>query len=332
MAKRHIKLFRYYKEWISVWKSQKIRDVTYVKYEQVQRWLKENAPDLYLDKLTRTDVQKIVNKYGETHELETVKDFLHHIQAPLRDAAYEGWVARDPTYKVVASSQVKHKSTRQMYLEVDEVQRLEKVLKKHYHPIADMCDFDLRTGLRFAEVLGLTPADVDFDKHTVYVNKTWNYKAGCDSDFMETKNKYSHRVITIDSQAEDDLRKNMFGVSKSEPIFVKRWTSWKMTHRTRPPRKSFKKYVAIHNATIDSYLSRLCKEAKVPRVTFHNLRHTHASLLIANGVSIQSVAKRLGHADTTTTQKTYIHLLDEMREKDNKQIVNIMNGLGGHGL
>lgn len=73
MAKRHIKLFRYYKEWISVWKSQKIRDVTYVKYEQVQRWLKENAPDLYLDKLTRTDVQKIVNKYGETHELETVK-------------------------------------------------------------------------------------------------------------------------------------------------------------------------------------------------------------------------------------------------------------------
>ncbi|MEW1574887.1 hypothetical protein [Lactobacillus crispatus] len=37
MAKRHIKLFRYYKEWISVWKSQKIRDVTYVKYEQVQR-------------------------------------------------------------------------------------------------------------------------------------------------------------------------------------------------------------------------------------------------------------------------------------------------------
>lgn len=167
---------------------------------------------------------------------------------------------------------------------------------------------------------------------TDYVNKTWNYKAGCDSDFMETKNKYSHRVITIDSQAEDDLRRNMFGVSKDEPIFVKRWTSWKMTHRTRPPRKSFKKYVAIHNATIDSYLSRLCKEAKVPRVTFHNLRHTHASLLIANGVSIQSVAKRLGHADTTTTQKTYIHLLDEMREKDNKQIVNIMNGLGGHGL
>ena len=131
MAKRHIKLFRYYKEWISVWKSQKIRDVTYVKYEQVQRWLKENAPDLYLDKLTRTDVQKIVNKYGETHELETVTDFLHHIQAPLRDAAYEGWLARDPTYKVVASSQVKHKATRQMYLEVDEVQRLEKGLKKH---------------------------------------------------------------------------------------------------------------------------------------------------------------------------------------------------------
>ncbi|EEU19736.1 HNH endonuclease [Lactobacillus crispatus] len=49
MAKRHIKLFRYYKEWISVWKSQKIRDVTYVKYEQVQRWLKTWPVSDFLD-------------------------------------------------------------------------------------------------------------------------------------------------------------------------------------------------------------------------------------------------------------------------------------------
>lgn len=119
MAKRHIKLFRYYKEWISVWKSQKIRDVTYVKYEQVQRWLKENAPDLYLDKLTRTDVQKIVNKYGETHELETVKDFLHHIQAPLRDAKEAYFIRNDTDNWLGFSEIIKLPHTEEIQQEFD---------------------------------------------------------------------------------------------------------------------------------------------------------------------------------------------------------------------
>ena len=64
------------------------------------------------------------------------------------------------------------------------------------------------------------------------------------------------------------------------------------------------------------------------RISFHGLRHTHASILIANGVSIQSVADRLGHADTTTTQKVYIHLLKKLKARDDQKILSVMNGLG----
>lgn len=330
MALRHIKFFRYYKEWIKTWKKNNIEKYTYIKYERVQKWLEENYPDVYLDKMSRTLVQQIINKYGESHEINTVKDFLHHLQAPLRDAAYEGWVKRDPTYKVIATSEVEHKSTRSMYLQVDEAKRIEKVFQQKHSPVADMCDFDLRTGLRFAEVLGITPADVDFNTHLVTINKTWDYKAGYDAGFAKTKNVFSNRVILIDKRAEYDLRKNMFGVMRDEPIFVSSLTHYKQLHKSiRPLRKEVKKYVPIYNSTIDGRLTQYCQEAGVPRITFHNLRHTHASILITKGVSLQSVAKRLGHADTTTTQKTYIHLLDELKEKDNQKIIKIMDEIGG---
>ena len=49
--------------------------------------------------------------------------------------------------------------------------------------------------------------------------------------------------------------------------------------------------------------------------SIHGLRHTHASLLLFAGVSIASVARRLGHASMTTTQKTYLHIIQELENK-----------------
>ena len=329
MAKRHIKFFRYYKEWIETYKKYQISEITYSKYDLTYRYLKKVHPDLYLDELTRQKVQMIINEYGETHEIETSKDFLHRLQAPLRDAAYEGWVSKDPTYKVVPTSRIPHKVTRAKYLEADEAEKLEKVLSKDHSIASVMCDFDLRTGLRFAEVLGLTPADIDFQKKTIDINKTWDYKKGVDSDFMPTKNKFSNRIITIDDKAMHDLQYMMFGVKQDEPIFVKALTIAAQSKVSdRQPRQKYKKYVAVYNSTINVKLSEWCEKAGVPRISFHGLRHTHASILITNGVSIQSVADRLGHADTTTTQKVYIHLLKKLKAKDDQKILGVMNGLG----
>lgn len=63
-------------------------------------------------------------------------------------------------------------------------------------------------------------------------------------------------------------------------------------------------------------LERRCKSAKVPTIIIHGLRHNHASILLFTGVSIASVAKRLGHASMTTTQKVYLHVIQELENKD----------------
>lgn len=326
--RRHIKFYKYYKEWVETYKVGQIADVTLDKYWLVAKQLKKYVPDLDLGDMTRFDVQHLINEYGKTHELPTVRDFLHHIEAPLRDAVYEGWIPKDPTYKVNATSQVQHKSTRVKYLEPDQIRRLENVLKSKDDVTTIMFDFDLRTGLRFAELLGLTPKDVDLKKLTIYVNKSWNYKEKV-GHFAPTKNKYSNRVLKIDWQAMTDLQKVLPGCPEDEPIFVKALSNEYAKLEDSPrriPEKS--KYYRIYNSTLNLRLASLCKEAEVPRITIHSLRHTHASMLISAGVSIQSVAKRLGHGNTQTTQNTYIHLPDDLAIKDDNKMLTVLSSLG----
>lgn len=71
----------------------------------------------------------------------------------------------------------------------------------------------------------------------------------------------------------------------------------------------------------------MCIEAKVPVISIHGLRHTHASLLLFAGVSIASVARRLGHASMTTTQKTYLHVIQELENQDVDIIMRSLSGL-----
>ena len=63
----------------------------------------------------------------------------------------------------------------------------------------------------------------------------------------------------------------------------------------------------VYNSTVNDVLRRRCKLAGISTISVHGLRHTHASLLLFAGVSIASVARRLGHASINTTQKTYLH-------------------------
>ena len=78
--------------------------------------------------------------------------------------------------------------------------------------------------------------------------------------------------------------------------------------------------------TVNEALERHCNRTKIPVISVHGLRHTHASVLLFAGVSIASVARRLGHSSMTTTQKTYLHII---RELDNQDIDLVMRSLSG---
>ena len=79
------------------------------------------------------------------------------------------------------------------------------------------------------------------------------------------------------------------------------------------------------SAEINKSLTSKLEMLNIPRITFHGLRHTHASVLLYKGVSVLSVSRRLGHSNITTTQSTYLHIIKELQSQDQDKIVSILN-------
>ena len=285
----------YYKEWVSIYKEGAIRPITLSKYKIAISWLEKLVPNLKLCDLDRISYQKLINDYAKYHERQTTMDFHHQIKGSILDAVDEGLIPKDPTRKAIIKGKPPSEK-KPKYLNQFELHNLLTSLN-----LKDSVNWDwfilliAKTGMRFSEALALTPEDFDFSKQVVSINKTWDYKG--QGGFLPTKNKSSVRKVQLDWKTVMQFSQLLKDLPNDEPIFV----------------KSNDK---IYNSTVNGVLFRLCKKADIPTISIHGLRHTHASLLLYAGVSIASVARRLGHASMTTTQKTYLHIIQELENQD----------------
>lgn len=141
------------------------------------------------------------------------------------------------------------------------------------------------TGLRVGETLALFPEDITVDK-MINVCKTTSRKNGIDH-FYDPKTQKSMRKVPIPDFLYDEIFgyiNRLYGVKDDEQIF----------------------YFA--RTTLSSALASYAKVAGVKRIRVHDLRHSHASLLIEMGQPILLVSERLGHESVETTWGTYAHL------------------------
>ncbi len=286
---------KYYKCWVSIYKEGAIRPVTLQKYKMTISWIERLIPDVKLGELDRICYQKLLNDYAILHERQTTMDFHHQLKGAILDAVDEGLIDRDPTRKAIIKGKTP-KEKKPKYLNQFELHTLLINLN-----LSEKINWDwfillvAKTGMRFSEALALTPKDFDFSKQLLSVNKTWDYKGN--GGFLPTKNKSSVRKIQLDWQTVIQFSQLIKNIPENEPIFA---------HLNNK----------IYNSTVNDALCRTCKKSNIPNITIHGLRHTHASLLLFAGVSIASVARRLGHASINTTQKTYLHIIQELENKD----------------
>ena len=296
--------YKYYERWIRIYKEGAIRDVTMKKYEITLVWLKKLVPQLSLCDLNRITYQKLLNDYAAVHERQTTMDFHHQLKAAILDAVDDGMIERDPTRKAIIKGKPP-RAKKIKYLNQFELHTLLSSLK-----LPPQINWDwlilliAKTGMRFSEALALTPKDFDFARQSLSVERTWDYKGK--GGFMPTKNKSSVRKIQLDWQTIIQFSELIKGLPEDEPIFI----------RGR-----------VFNSTVNSILARHCKAQNIPIISIHGLRHTHASLLLFAGVSIASVARRLGHASMTTTQKTYLHIIQELENRDIDLVMRSLSGL-----
>lgn len=294
----------YYSKWISIYKEGAIRKVTLDKYYMTNKWLEKLVPNLKLCELNRITYQQLLNDYAISHERQTTMDFHHQLKGAILDAVDEGLIPRDPTRKAI----IKGKTPA--------VKKIKYLNQFELHTLLSQLDLGAtinwdwfillvaKTGMRFSEALAITPKDFDFSHQSVYVNKTWDYKG--EGGFLPTKNKSSVRKIAIDWQTVIQFSELVKGLPDDKPIFINS---------------------KVYNSTANDILARYCKKANVPEITIHGLRHTHASLLLFAGVSIASVAMRLGHSSMTTTQKTYLHIIQELENRDVDLVMRSLSGL-----
>lgn len=297
--------YEYYRQWIDVYKKGAIREATMAKYLMTLKWVEKLAPELKVSELNRTAYQKLLNDYAKDHERQTTLDFHHQLKGAILDALDEGLIERDPTRKAI----IKGKSPRAKkikYLNQFELHTLIAHLDLRAEVNWDWFILLVaKTGMRFSEALAITPADFDFARQTLSVSKTWDYKGS--GGFLPTKNHSSVRKIQIDWQVVVKFSELTRNLPEAEPIFVRE--------------------TKIYNSTVNDVLTRHCKACGISEISIHGLRHTHASLLLFAGVSIASVARRLGHASMTTTQKTYLHIIQELENKDVDLVMRTLSGL-----
>lgn len=274
------------------------------KYLMTHQWLKKLVPELKICELNRIAYQQILNDYAIYHERQTTMDFHHQLKGAILDAVDEGLIERDPTRKAIVKGKTPSEK-KIKYLNQFELHTLLSSLNLSADVNWDWFILLLaKTGMRFSEALAITPKDFDFAHQTLSISKTWDYKG--DGGFLPTKNKSSMRKIQIDWQMVIQFSELAKKLPENEPIFAQG---------------------KVYNSTVNDILGRHCKAVKVSEISIHGLRHTHASLLLFAGVSIASVARRLGHASMTTTQKTYLHIIQELENKDVDLVMRSLSGL-----
>ncbi|MFD1392147.1 tyrosine-type recombinase/integrase [Lacticaseibacillus jixianensis] len=300
-----LSLADFFERWLKLYKSGSVSDITLRKYTNTLKHIRQIFGDIKLKDLSRSLYQDRINYFAQTHAVRTVSTFHKQIRAALLDALDEHVIIFDPTRKTVITG--KSVQPKRKALDYEDWQKLIHNLdsKDQDNLIIYIAAV---TGMRYAEILGITPADLDLSSGLLRINKTWDYKYR--TGFKKTKNRASIRTIPLDSKTTRILNDYILdhSVAQNTPLFLTDG-------------------VAPVSARINKVLTEKLNQLGLPRITFHGLRHTHASVLLYQGVSVLSVSKRLGHSNITTTQSTYLHIIKELEEQDNDKIINILNTL-----
>src|SRR5699024_3675484 len=121
----------------------------------------------------------------------------------------------------------------------------------------------ITSGLRYAELVGLTRKDFNFKLNTVTVNKTWGYKATMPEGFGPTKNESSNRIVDVSPKVMSYFKK----LFKNSPSNIHQLVFY----------SGNSKYEVISNTNANKLLKKVLSDLEIYTITLHGLRHTYAS-------------------------------------------------------
>lgn len=306
----------YFNNWVETYKIGRWQKNTEGKYIAASKFIRSYFTNTLLKDISKQQYQKMIDEYAKKHVKETVSLLNSYIRTSIRDALEEQIIYKDFTRNVEITG--KSRETKIKYLEQKDAEKLRSYCMETanlFYVTKFEIALAITTGMRYGEVVGLTWNDIDFNNHTLKINKQYDYQTR--SGFKKTKTESSNRIIDIDTKTLDMLKKLKLMQSKFflNQGYINKHNLVFLNNRHEIPTDN------AANKALKSILKNNLKIANL--ITFHGLRHTHASILIANGISIEYIAQRLGHADTSITSKVYIHLLQDRKYIEAKKTTSL---------
>lgn len=257
---------------------------------------------LPLDGLSAIQIQNFILDLQTKEENKLSNRTIHHIRSILHNAL-ESAVKFELISKNV-SNPVTTPKVKKVHIKVWDEHQLKTFLqeaKKERYYIAFL--IACATGMRLGEVVGVKWEDVDFNTRTLSVKRSYT-RAHKGYQFNQPKTSTGYRVIALPQPVLEELEAHR--VTQAREKGKKGYKDHRLITQTRngtpvSPRNLYRDWRDV------------VKRANLPRIRFHDLRHTHASLLLKQGTNAKVVAERLGHSNIQLTLNTYSHLLPNMQ-------------------
>jgi integrase len=176
----------------------------------------------------------------------------------------------------------------------------------------------ITTGMRRGEILGLKWDDIDFENEQLIVRRTVSWATGKMKE-LEPKTERSRRVIALPPQTLEALRQHKVRQMEER---LKLGEQYQFGNYVVTKENG----VVPHHTWIHEHYEKLCRKAGVPYIRIHDLRHTHASLLLEQGVHPKIVSERLGHSTIGITLDIYTHVLPSLQHKAAREFGDALFG------
>lgn len=305
-----------YKEFLIEWLHNKktvIRDSTYSTYSWlINNYIIPEFGDYDISKISPIQIQSYYSKLLNNDILSTENiSKIHSLINSSLDRAFRWDLINKNVSEMVERPRIQKKEMKVWSL--DEVKAFLEISKNSRYHIAFI--LALTTGMRRGEILGLRWRDINFNTNVLSVVQTLSVDGK--KILSTTKSKTSNRTISLPIETVNLLKQHNELIQKEKEFAGELYTDNDLVVTTN-----------IGTPCIPRNLNRifysLLSQINITRIRFHDLRHTHATILLQQGIHPKIVAERLGHSNIKITLDTYSHVLPSMQTETAKQLNNIL--------
>lgn len=291
---KNMTLEEYFDYWYKQCCITKLSPTTYESYKRnIDKYIVKNLGNIKLENLLPLQLQSFYNTLSETLSNTTIIYIHRIIHSALNQAMKWDLVVRNVADNVEIPKKDKYQAT---ILNNKQVLKLINAIKDTYIYIPVM--IAISTGMRRGEVLGLTWNNIDLEKATLnVVQAVYPTKNGL--TVLPPKTKTSIRKISLPPTLVKILREHK---KKSNSIYV----------------CALEDGTLISPSSLNHKFKQVLEDNNLPSIRFHDLRHSHASLLLSQGVQAKVISERLGHSNINITMDLYSHIY----EATNREVAN----------